>query len=77
MEDAEKVTTFGHAWTELYYEDSWHMLDAALGEPKDKKYFYLPTSTLDNEGPGYGMSLIDSVLLFPSAISEVASVMPK
>ena len=61
------ITSFGHAWTEIYREGQWHLADAALheiGEP----LFYLPIGVLENEGPGYNFSLLEAIAAFPSRL---------
>lgn len=74
IDDESGVTAYGHAWTEVFTDGRWHILDAALyGLPEDKR-FYLPASVIENEGPGYGMSLAAGVMLMPAKFANVKSV---
>jgi hypothetical protein len=74
LEENEQVSVFGHAWTEVYYEDEWHLLDAALGSSAEVSIFYLPTSVLSNEGPGFMLSMAESITLFPTKVSDIKSI---
>ena len=69
----DKLSSFGHAWSETWSNGEWHVLDSALYGLSDFKIFYLPASSLNNEGPGYQFSLISAAKLLPSEIKEVAS----
>ena len=55
----------------MFYENKWHTLDAALYQADVEQVFYLPSSALDNEGPGYAMSLAQSMNYVPIKISNV------
>ncbi len=71
IEQKDKVNAFGHAWVEVWQDEKWHILDAALYQSKALKHFYLPSTELEKEGPGYNMSLIKSIVLLPNKISEL------
>jgi transglutaminase-like putative cysteine protease len=64
---------FGHAWTEVWHNEQWHIIDAALYDAaldeENSKRFYLPASSLENEGPGFTRSMFDSVGLLPEKIT--------
>jgi transglutaminase-like putative cysteine protease len=63
----------GHAWNEIYYQDSWHIHDATLPlENTDvQRVFYLPLNPFDDEGPGYVMEMMGFALLRPHKIYVV------
>ena len=65
LEDAPAA--FGHAWNEIYVDGHWQLADAALHNI-DHPVFYIPTGTLDNEGPGFSLSLFNAVSKFPQQI---------
>jgi len=44
--EIDKVQAFGHAWVEVWYENQWHILDAAMYGSKALRHFYLPASPL-------------------------------
>lgn len=69
----DKLSAFGHAWSEIWSNGEWHVLDSALYGLNDVEIFYVPASPLNNEGPGYQLSLISAAKLLPSIIQEVAS----
>ena len=71
VEQKDKVTAFGHAWVEVWHDEQWHIMDAALHQSKALKHFYLPSTELEKEGPGYNMSLVKSIVLLPNKISEL------
>ena len=73
VEESTSIQAFGHAWTEVYYENSWQIIDAALLQSTALKHFYLPASALTNEGPGYAMALVHSVGLMPEKIVAVSN----
>jgi len=51
-----RFTALGHAWTELFEAERWHVADAALA-PDARPLAYLPFGVLDDEGPGYNLAL--------------------
>lgn len=61
------VEAFGHAWNEVYVDGRWQLADAAL-YGLELPAFYVPTGTLDNEGPGFALSLVNSMSRFPKKI---------
>lgn len=71
VEQKDKVSAFGHAWVEVWHDKKWHIMDAALYQSKALKHFYLPSTELEKEGPGYNMSLVKSIVLLPNKISEL------
>lgn len=74
LENSDNLEAFGHAWTEIWQDGSWHVADAALVDAEGVKKFYLPTGVLDNEGPGYAMSLIGAVRFLPAEIRNIKSI---
>jgi len=71
IEEDDQVLAFGHAWTELWRDGRWLILDAALYGYEGKKLFYIPSDELEEEGPGYGMSILKSVGLMPAKIENL------
>lgn len=71
IEDMNGVQAFGHAWTETWLDDQWHIVDAAMLGIENSTVFYLPVSTLENEGPGYYLSMLQALKHFPSALEDL------
>jgi hypothetical protein len=71
IDDPTGVTAYGHAWTEFFDNGNWQIIDAALYGLAEDKRFYLPGSVIENEGPGYGMSLVHGIMLMPSKLANV------
>jgi transglutaminase/protease-like cytokinesis protein 3 len=71
LEENSQITAFGHAWIEVSQNDKWQILDAALINSEASQLFYLPASALENEGPGYGLSLAKATNLMPMKIKHV------
>jgi hypothetical protein len=67
----DELAAFGHAWTEVLHQQKWQILDAALFGNDFDQLYYVPTSALDNEGPGYTLSLASAIFSFPSRIENV------
>ena len=75
IENGEAMA-FGHAWSEVLHQEQWHIVDAALyeldnAEQNSTERFYLPSGTLDDEGPGFSFSLINSIANLPHGISNL------
>lgn len=68
IEEKEQISAFGHAWVEVWHNEKWNILDAALYQSRALKHFYLPASELENEGPGFTMSLAKATTLLPNKI---------
>jgi len=51
-----RVTAYGHAWTEIADGAVWRVADAALASVAGDVR-YLPLGVIDDEGPGYAMSV--------------------
>ncbi|GBL05577.1 transglutaminase-like domain-containing protein [Glaciecola sp. KUL10] len=66
-----KLAAFGHAWTEVLHQQKWQILDAALFGNDFEQLYYIPTSALENEGPGYTLSLASAIFSFPSRIDNL------
>lgn len=59
--DGGQVGAFGHAWTEIHRDGRWQLLDATpLGD--DVPVSYLPEGLLEDEGPGYMLSFLGSIV---------------
>ncbi|MDO6566369.1 transglutaminase-like domain-containing protein [Alteromonas sp. 1_MG-2023] len=74
VEQDDNVNAFGHAWTEIWHNDQWHIVDSALYRLEATQHFYLPGSELDNEGPGYGMGLINALVFMPEQLHSLRSM---
>ena len=73
VEEKDRISAFGHAWAEVWYEEKWHILDPALNGSGAVQHFYLPASELDKENPGFMLSLAKAVGLFPHKIHKLRS----
>ncbi|MEP1554771.1 MAG: transglutaminase-like domain-containing protein [Paraglaciecola sp.] len=73
IEQENNVSSYGHAWAEVYSDDKWHLVDAALYGSEAKHHFYLPASELQNEGPGYVMSIARGAALMSEEITNLKS----
>ncbi len=71
LEEEGVIKAFGHAWSEVWHKDTWNIVDGALHELDREKIYYLPTSELENEGPGYLMSVMRAVRYFPKKLDKV------
>jgi len=69
FEEANTPLAFGHAWTEVWDNGRWQILDAALYEYRDKQLRYIPAAEMDNEGYSYMFSIVRIVSLFPTKIN--------
>jgi hypothetical protein len=74
VEEESHVSAIGHAWTEVWHDEQWQILDAALYGSVSRRIFYLPASELDNEGPGYTMGLLRATNLMPKRIERLQSL---
>lgn len=50
-----KAAAYGHAWVEIHDGKQWQLADSALR--KTRPIFYVPTSGVGDEGPGYASLL--------------------
>ena len=78
MTSEDDIDGFGHAWTEVYHEGEWQLLDGtapASQDPEGDK-FYLPLMVLENEGPGYRMDFMRLMYVQPSRISDIRAGKP-
>jgi hypothetical protein len=78
MTTADDINAYGHAWTEVYFEDAWRRFDgtAPASLELNETNYYLPLLTLDDEGPGYGMDFMRLMHVHPARISEIRAVNP-
>ena len=74
LDTESEPQAFGHAWTEIHDGSDWRIRDATLPmeDSAGRNITYLPLGILDDEGPGYSISLIRSVSMMPSRISGLA-----
>lgn len=73
MASESEVRAAGHAWTEVWQDDAWHSLDAALHQIPAKQRYYVPVMPLDDEGPSYAFSLMYMTAHMATRISGVRS----
>ena len=69
-----RVVAAGHAWTEIWWQGQWHTLDAALHSLPKPSLYYIPVAALENEGPGYLMSAMVAISLFPTEMTNLKSL---
>lgn len=74
VENAEAIEAYGHAWNELFIDDKWVRVDAALATVQSVRKFYLPGHVLDNEGLGYALAFGKSAFTLPQRIADVRAV---
>src|SRR5262249_17346029 len=55
--EGDQIGAFGHAWTEIYRDRAWHLVDATPLEGAER-VAYVPEGLLEDEGPGYGFGLL-------------------
>ena len=69
----EGLFAFGHAWTEIYADDSWEIRDATMpdDDPALQQVRYIPLGSLADEGPAYVLSLVETMSAMPVRISDV------
>jgi transglutaminase-like putative cysteine protease len=78
VEESESISAIGHAWVEIWHDQQWHIADAAMYQSPARQHFYLPAAALENEGPGYALSMARATALMPikfanlkNAVTEV------
>lgn len=80
IEDKNTVEAVGHAWTEIWHNEAWQIIDAALygiedTSPVSNRVYYLPISSLEDEGPGFSFSMMGSMMLMPYKIENLKSAL--
>ncbi len=75
LESDSGLYAFGHAWTEIHDGERWTIRDATLPETGSdvQQLRYLPMAILNDEGPGYFMSLLETMMSMPLHISGVGN----
>lgn len=68
-----EASAFGHAWAEVWHQDQWHIVDAALYDDQDYDFWYVPAAELANEGFGYRFATLDTIQYLPSKIRDFSS----
>jgi transglutaminase-like putative cysteine protease len=73
VETADDVVAYGHAWTEIHGDDGWQLADATRPQHNlpNATTHYLPLLEIDNEGPGYYLSVLKFAALQPARIGAV------
>lgn len=71
MADKDKLGAYGHAWAEIDGGNGWHVADAALA-PKGVNVRYLALGLLEDEGPGYMMSVARPMSAWVRRVSVLA-----
>jgi len=69
-----KVSAFGHAWTEVWHDGEWQIVDAALHNAPYMNVYYLPTSSLVDEGAGFMFNLLETMSMLPEQIMQVENL---
>lgn len=72
MAENDRFGAYGHAWAEIDAGSGWQVADAALA-PKSMNVRYLALGVLEDEGPGYMMSVARPM---PAWIRRVSVVAP-
>lgn len=75
IEEKDHISAFGHAWAEVWHNNNWQVMDAALHSSPAIQLFYLPTAVLDNEGPGFAMALLKATGLIPKEFRRLRSAL--
>ena len=75
LDTAAETLAFGHAWTEIHDGSDWQIKDATLpaADADPGAVRYLPLSALDDEGPGYGYSMLYVMQSIPSRITALGN----
>ncbi|HSN72895.1 MAG TPA: transglutaminase-like domain-containing protein [Steroidobacteraceae bacterium] len=71
MSSRDRLLAFGHAWTVIYQGSHWQIADATRPdlELRDVQVRYVPVMELADEGPGYGLALLDMATLYPQRVA--------
>ena len=56
----DELGAFGHAWTEIYRDGRWDLVDATPIEGASV-IAYIPEGVLEDEGPGYAFGMISLI----------------
>jgi len=75
VDSESTLYAFGHAWTEVHGESGWQIKDATMPVlgANSASVRYLPISPLQDEGPGYSFSMMQTLYRMPTRISDVAN----
>jgi hypothetical protein len=75
IETENEVSAFGHAWTEIYDATGWRLADATrpASQLPGSRPHYLALMELEDEGPGYALSVINYAAIQPSRIGVLAN----
>lgn len=76
LSDENKISAYGHAWTEVWDEGKWQIVDAALYTLAESHVFYLPVAALENEGLGYATGVLKATQSLPSGLHAIQNASP-
>ena len=69
MEQDRRVLSFGHAWAEIYVDDTWRIADSTTGIDRPDVWLrYVPLLELTEEGPGFGRVVLELTAVLPSDV---------
>jgi len=71
IDEGDKVSAIGHAWSEIWQEGKWKIADSAMFKGEYENLFYLPSSELMKEDLGYTLSIFKIVGLMPKEIIDL------
>lgn len=79
VEHEGDLQSVGHAWTEIHDGRKWRIADATRPASRypGSSIRYLPLRSLEDEGPGYAMQLLQLSMIQPSRIEQVASALSR
>jgi hypothetical protein len=75
VEAEGSLGAFGHAWTEVFADRAWRIVDATrplTWLPAGAALRYLPQTVFADEGPGFALGLFATAQVLPVAIANVA-----
>ena len=58
VEQKNRFSAYGHAWSEVFDGSAWRLADAALPAQPGVTVRYVPNAILEQEGPGYAIDVI-------------------
>ena len=74
VDDGTTMGVYGHAWAEIHDGTTWRIADATHPETlvEGGWFRHVPLTGLQDEGPGFGMSVLNGVVVLPAAIRSVS-----
>ncbi len=68
--DENEPQAYGHAWTQVWQEGGWQLLDAT--EPQrnvdSANLYYIPLGLIEDESPAFAINMVRITMRFPSRI---------